>query len=125
MALSTLTTPTAAVMAFALSYAGMAGLCLAMDRHHAQVWKRDASASTRWGLRTGGLLLLALAIVPSVAAWGATVGVVVWLGFLSAGALLLAGLLPYAPRAASVLAGVFTVGGSAWLALQFLAAAPG
>ena len=121
MALSALTIPAAAVLAFALSYAGMAGLCLAMDRHHAQVWKRDASVRTRWGLRTGGWLLLALAIVPCIAAWGATVGVVVWLGFLSAGALLLAGLLPYAPRAASVLAGVFTVGGSGWLVVQFFA----
>ena len=119
MALPSLTTPTAAVLAFALSYAGMAGLCLAMDRHHAQVWKRDVSVSMRWGLRTGGWLLLALAIVPCVAAWGATVGVVVWLGFLSAGALLLAGLLPYAPRAASVLAGVLTVGASGWLVVQF------
>lgn len=123
MALSTLTTPAAAVLAFALSYAGMAGLCLAMDRHHAQVWKRDASTSARWSLRTLGWLLLAMALVPSVAAWGATVGVVVWLGFLSAGALLLAVLLPYAPRVASVLAGMFTVLGSGWLMMQFLTTA--
>lgn len=123
MALSTLTTPAAAVLAFALSFADMAGLCLAMDRHHAQVWKRDTSTSARWSLRTLGWLLLAMALVPSVAAWGSTVGVVVWLGFLSAGALLLAVLLPYAPRVASVLAGMFTVLGSGWLMMQFLTTA--
>ncbi len=121
MALSTLSTLAAAGMALALSYAGMAGLCLAMDRHHAQVWKRDASVPARWGLRSLGWLLLALALVPCIAAWGTTVGVVVWLGFLSAGALLLAWLLPYAPRSASVLAGVFTVLGAGWLVVQWSA----
>jgi hypothetical protein len=45
-----------------------------------------------------GALLLALAVWPCVAAWGTTVGVVAWLGFLSAGAGVLVGLLPYAPR---------------------------
>jgi hypothetical protein len=94
----------AGVAAWLLAYAGFAGLCLAMDRHHAQVWGRDASPRARWGLRGAGWLLLTLALWPCVAAWGATVGVVVWLGFLTAGALLLVGLLPYAPRAAVGLA---------------------
>lgn len=119
--LTALPTFTAAFIALALSYAGMAGLCLAMDRHHAQVWKRDASVPARWSLRTLGWLLLTLALVPCTVAWGATVGVVVWLGFLSAGALLLAWLLPYAPRSATVLAGVATVLGAGWLVMQFAA----
>lgn len=114
----------AALLALALCYAGMAGLCLAMDRHHAQVWKRDASTPARWGLRTLGWLLLALALLPSVSAWGATVGVVVWLGFLSAGALLLALLLPYAARPATALAGICAVLGAVWLIVQFLASTP-
>nr|WP_315182943.1 DUF3325 domain-containing protein [uncultured Albidiferax sp.] len=94
----------AAVAAMLLAYAGFAGLCLAMDRHHAQVWGRDASPRARRCLRGAGWLLLALAVWPCVAAWGPSVGVVVWLGFLSAGALVLVGLLPYAPRAAVGLA---------------------
>nr|WP_315244793.1 efflux RND transporter periplasmic adaptor subunit [uncultured Albidiferax sp.] len=94
----------AAVAAVLLAYAGFAGLCLAMDRHHAQVWGRDASPRARRGLRGAGWLLLTLALWPCVVAWGATVGVVVWLGFLTAGALLLVGLLPYAPRVAVGLA---------------------
>lgn len=101
-----------------------------MDRHHAQVWGRDAPVSARWGLRTVGWLLLALALVPCVAAWGATVGVVVWLGFLSAAALLLAWLLPYAPRSAGMLAALAALAalasvlGAGGLAVQWLGLSP-
>ena len=88
----------ATLVALALAYAGMASLCLAMDRHHKQVWGRDASDRARWSLRCAGSLLLALAALPCTEAWGASVGVVAWLGLLSAAALLVAGSLPYAPR---------------------------
>lgn len=90
--------------ALALAYAGMTSLCLAMERHHAQVWGRHAARRAVPALRAAGWLLLALAIVPCVGAWGAAAGVVLWLGCLSAGALLLAGLLPYWPRCAVALA---------------------
>ncbi|RSZ55267.1 DUF3325 domain-containing protein [Massilia atriviolacea] len=89
----------AGALALALAYAGMALLCLAMDRHHQQVWGREPSRRQRLGLQGGGSVLLALALLPCVAAWSATVGVVLWLGFLSAGVLPLVFLLPYAPRA--------------------------
>lgn len=89
----------AGFLTLTLTYAGMALLCLAMDRHHQQVWGSEPSRGQRLGLRSGGALLLALALLPCVAAWSATVGVVLWLGFLSAGALPLVFLLPYAPRA--------------------------
>ncbi len=100
----------ACLMAMAFSYAGMAGLCLAMDRHHAQVWDRDAGHATRRVFQCLGWSLLALAIVPCVQAWGASVGTVAWLGFLSVGALVLSGLLPYAPRFAAGLAPVAAAG---------------
>ena len=99
--------------AWLLCYAGMAALCLAMDRHHAQVWGRDATPAARWGLRSIGWVLLAAALVPCVLGWGGSVGTVVWLGFLSAGALCVVGCLSYAPRwaaGAAVAAGLLGVG---------------
>jgi hypothetical protein len=92
------------VCGLAGAYAGMAALSLAMDRHAEQVHGRSPRAAWRGALRLLGALLLALAAVPCVRAWGASVGVVVWLGLLSAGALLLVLLLPYAPRAVRPLA---------------------
>ncbi|NHZ91832.1 DUF3325 family protein [Massilia sp. CCM 8733] len=101
----------AGAAALGLAYGGMTLLCLAMDRHHQQAWGREPSRRQRVGLRGGGALLLALALPPCVAAWSATVGIVLWLGFLSAGALPLVFLLPYAPRA------------TAWSALLLVPAA--
>ncbi|MFM2089323.1 MAG: hypothetical protein RLZZ237_4192 [Pseudomonadota bacterium] len=100
--------------ALGLSYAGMASLSLAMDRHHGQVWGRDAAVNVRRALQMAGVVLLALAIWPCVAGWSATVGFVAWLGFISAGALLVALLLPYAPRLvlrSSLLAAVAALAG--------------
>jgi len=104
----------AILCALGLSYAGMASLCLAMDRHHGQVWGRDAAPNVRRALQLAGAVLLALAIWPCVAGWSATVGVVAWLGFISGGALLVALLLPYAPRlllCSSLLAAVAALAG--------------
>lgn len=120
MTLSAISLTGAALMALSLCYAGMAGLCLAMDRHHGQVWGRDAPPAARWGLRAVGTLLLALALCPCLVAWGATVGVVVWLGFLSAGALLLVGLLPYVPRLATVVAALAALAGLATLLMAMV-----
>ena len=100
--------------ALGLSYAGMASLSLAMDRHPGQVFGRDAAGHVRRALQLAGSALLALAIWPCVAGWSATVGVVAWLGFISAGALLVALLLPYAPRVlfrSSLLAAVAALAG--------------
>lgn len=95
----------AVLLAIALCYAGMAGLCLAMDRHHSQVWKAKAPTRQRL-LRVAGWLLLALAVWPCVQIWGGAVGPVVWCGMLSVGAFTLVLLLPYRPRIAALLAAV-------------------
>ena len=95
----------AATLAIALCYAGMAGLCLAMDRHHSQVWKHKAPTRQRL-LRVAGGLLLAVAVWPCVLIWGGAVGPVVWLGMLSVGAFALVLLLPYRPRTAALLAAI-------------------
>ena len=105
---------TTILCALGLAYAGMASLSLAMDRHHGQVFGRDAAANVRRALQLAGSVLLALAIWPCVAGWSATVGVVAWLGFLSAGALGVALLLPYAPKLlfrSSLLAAVAALAG--------------
>ena len=48
--------------ALGLAYAGMASLSLAMDRHHGQVWGRDAAPNVRRTLQLAGALLLGLVI---------------------------------------------------------------
>lgn len=99
----------ALLLGAALSYAGMAALCLGMDRHHRQVWTRTAPARQR-ALRIIGWLLLAAAIWPCVRAWGSSVGVVIWFGLLSAAVLVLVLLLPYRPKIAALLMGVTAIG---------------
>ncbi|MCY1269551.1 hypothetical protein D9M68_246000 [compost metagenome] len=96
-------------LVLALGYAGLAGLCLGMDRHHLQVWPRKSAARQRL-LRLAGWLLLAAALWPCLRAWGNAVGPVVWLGALSAAAFTLVLLLPYRPRLAAGLAGFLTLG---------------
>ena len=96
-------------LVFALCYAGLSCLCLAMDRHHAQVWGREATPAARRCLGCIGWLLLGAAMLPCVRGWGGSVGIVVWFGFLSAGALLLVAGLGLAPRwaaRAAALAGI-------------------
>ncbi len=88
-----------------LAYAGMAALCLAMDRHHGQVFKRrEPSSGLRALLQSAGATLLTAALWACLLAWGSGVGWVVWLGCLTAGALLTAGLWSAWPRTAAALA---------------------
>ncbi|BEP70193.1 MULTISPECIES: DUF3325 domain-containing protein [unclassified Variovorax] len=112
-----MTTAWASLLGLALAYAGMSCLSFAMDRHHEQLTRgREVPARRRTGLRVIGALLLVAAVVPCVMAWGPTVGTVAWLGFLSAGALPVALLLPYRPRAVAWGAGAAAVAGGAGLA---------
>jgi Protein of unknown function (DUF3325) len=120
-----MTTSYASLLGLALAYSGMAGLGFAMDRHHEQLTSlRETPVRRRVLLRIGGWLLLIAALVPCVMAWGATVGPVVWLGFLSAGALAVALMLPYRPRGAAWLAAIAAPAGSAALALALIGALP-
>lgn len=110
--------PLASFAALALCFAGMASLSLAMDRHHEQVTGRPSpSPRQRLACRAVGAGLLALALWPCIAAWGGSIGVVGWCGFLSVGALAVAWLLPYAPRFAVAAAAV--TGAAALLVLTF------
>lgn len=66
-----------------LSLAGFMGLALAMPRHGKQVWNAALSDSRRRLLRTGGWLLLAIALALGIAQWRFDVGTVTWLGWLT------------------------------------------
>jgi len=99
-------------IALLLSYAGMTGLSLAMKRHHDQVWRRKRAVWETPALRLIGTSLLVLALALSVREWGGSVGVVVWLGLVSAGALLVAWLLAFRPRQGALLAVALALAGT-------------
>ncbi|OEC32745.1 Protein of unknown function [Pseudomonas cuatrocienegasensis] len=96
-----------------LAYAGMAALCLGMERHFKQVWQHLPSPGQRQALRLAGWALLAGSFAACVLAWGWAMGPVGWLGQVSLGGFLLLMLLPYWPRLA-VLLPVFA---APWLGL--------
>lgn len=94
------------MMAFALAYSGFAALCLAMDRHHEQVFGRRGIPSwLRRMLTVVGYLLLAAALAPLAGAEGWGMALLIWLGLLTASAIFLALLLCYRPRAVPILSG--------------------
>lgn len=93
------------LLGLALSYAGFTALCLAMERHHEQVFgQRRIPAGRRRMLRLAGTLLLLASPLPCVVIAGWGTGTVLWCGMLTAAALTLTLLLPYAPRLAAALA---------------------
>ena len=109
----------ASVLALALSFTGMAALAFAMDRHYEQLTGNyELPAAQRWLLRCVGVMALVAAIWPCAVAWGATVGSIAWLGWMSVAALTVVLLISAAPRWASWGAGVGGLGallGLAWL----------
>lgn len=109
----------ASAVALALSYAGMAGLSLAMDRHYEQATGRgEVPRARRRALRTAGSVLLVLALLACTGAWGATVGFTAWWGFLTAGGVLVAWLMAYRPRqSVAGAAAALALGLPGWLAL--------
>lgn len=84
----------------ALSYAGFAALCFSMGKHQRQVLRRPLAPTASVALRAVGSALLALTLLLTTESYPGSLGFVVWFGLLTAGALPLALLLPYAPRAA-------------------------
>lgn len=84
------------LFALTLAFAGFTGLCLSMDRHHRQVWRRPPARPTALLYRTLGFSLIAAALWPATAAWGLAVGIVAWLGMLTVAALAVSLLLTFA-----------------------------
>ncbi|MDX3895852.1 DUF3325 domain-containing protein [Pusillimonas sp.] len=99
-----------------LSYAGMAALCLALERHYHQLTGRhEIPRAIRMALRILGAALLLGGLALCLRGWGPTVGWVAWFAWLTTGALAVALLASYAPRfmsgvgALSLAAGVFAL----------------
>jgi hypothetical protein len=94
-----------AVTAWCTAFSGFAALSLAIDRHHEDSYGRGSSPGSRrpW-LRGAGTLGLLLSLAACLAIRGPTQGWVLWLGVLTAGALVVIGVLSYAPRRAAQLA---------------------
>lgn len=63
--------------ALALS-AGLAMLCLAMDRHHRDLFGRAPGPGRRRLLRVAGWMALGLSVAGCVAGWGWARGLVYW-----------------------------------------------
>lgn len=100
-----------------LCHAALTGLCLAMDRHHAQALGRRPGAPLSGTLRAAGWGLLGLALWYCGRSWGWAIGPVAWFGLLSVAALILVFSLPYAPRAQARLA-LFSLTGAVVLMLS-------
>lgn len=88
------------VLSFALAFIGFATLSLAMKRHFSQMQPRGKKVSPQQVLvfRIVGYLCLLLAGVLCIMAQGVAVGLVLWMGVLTAAALLQSLLLTYRPK---------------------------
>ncbi|WP_424811814.1 DUF3325 domain-containing protein [Roseococcus sp. YIM B11640] len=86
-----------------LAYAGFLALCLSLERHYRDVVGGRPSSRRVLALRVLGWALIALSAWPCVSVWGWAMGSVGWFGLLTAAALGLVYLLPYAPRLAAAL----------------------
>lgn len=91
-------------MAFALSYAGLAVLSLAMNRHARDVLQRELPSTQCLALRVAGCGLLAISLYLVIAHVGWPMGTVEWLGMLTASAVIFVLLLTYFPKVAAALA---------------------
>lgn len=111
------------ISGLAFAYAGWTALSVGMDRHYSDIHGRgkEPDQRTRNQCRLLGTLALLATFAVSVKLEGWTVGAVLCLGIMTAGALLLVLLLTYAPqraircgKAAAFLSVLF---GLAWLSL--------
>jgi hypothetical protein len=89
--------------ALMLAQAAMTALCLAMPKHHAQVWGHEGSASRRARLRAAGWLGLITTLMACVAADGVGIGLVMFCAVVTLAGSVVAWLLPYRARGVSTL----------------------
>lgn len=95
------------ILNLALSFAGLAALSLAMDRHYRAIVSRRPSRSQARSLRIIGWAGIMLSFAAAVALADWNFGPVQWLGSLSGAALVVVALLAYRPgwlRPAALLA---------------------
>lgn len=101
---------------FCLAYAAFAALCLAMERHWSDRFGREAQPG-RWRvpLQLAGTALLVASLALCLKVHGFGIGLVAWLGSLTAAGIAVVLTLTYWPRAV-------TVSGPALLGLAVLMA---
>lgn len=92
-----------------ISFAGLASLCLAMEKHFTELLSRKPAPTQLKALRLAGWALLTLSLVLAVYTQGVALGLVQWTALLMAGATLWVFGLPYQPRLLLVLAAVSLV----------------
>ncbi|MDX3911620.1 MAG: DUF3325 domain-containing protein [Sphingobium sp.] len=85
-------------LSLAMAFSGFTVLSLSVPRHHRDMIGGTPAQATTTALRGVGYALLGLALWPCLTAFGTSVGLILWLGLLSAAALLLVGLLAWRPR---------------------------
>lgn len=111
------------VSSLALAFAGWTALSIGMDRHYADIHGRgkEPDQRTRNVCRLIGTAALLVTFAVSVRLQGWTVGSVLCLGTMTAGALMLVLLLTYAPqrairsgKLATIAAAIFGVIWLAW-----------
>ena len=82
----------------ALSYAGFAFLAMAMKRYSLDMLGHVLTSRMRRATQVTGAVLVAVSLRLCVHRWGASVGVCIWLGLLTASSLGLGLQLTYKPR---------------------------
>ena len=100
------------LLAFALAYVGMLALCLAMPRHHRQLFKRAPSPLLQHGLRLLASALLVAIVMVDVAELGWSIGLVVGLGQLMCAGLLVGLMFAWRERMALPMGAALSVIGA-------------
>jgi hypothetical protein len=89
--------PAADFLILALTFIGFGALSLSMDRHAKQISSAPPAPRARRLHLISGWLLLTLALYPAIDAYGVSIGISVWIGFLAVSATAVALLLSYLP----------------------------
>ncbi len=87
-------------LAFALSYLGLACICLSMRRHQDQTFGKRLAKTQSLAFIAAGWAAIALAFIPCLIEWDWAVGLCFWLGSLCCAGLLLITLFSWRPRRA-------------------------
>lgn len=64
-------------LAFGMAYLGMAALCMAMSRHHRELFETSPSVSKQRWLRLIAIALLAISLALNIQSLGVSIGLVV------------------------------------------------
>lgn len=103
------------------AWAGMAVLCFRSSNQRHRMGLEEQTRGERWRFATAGTMLLAISLIASIAADGASFGIVAWLCQAGILGLILICMLPYSiawvtrtSRAAACIAPLLLVVG-AWL----------